>query len=384
MRWLYVGCLAAALLMGCGKKPAGPDALGPVEVSIIKVTRQDAPVSYEFVGQTQSAAQVQIVARVSGFLDERVYKEGSLVKAGDVMFRQDPKPFKATLDAALGALAAQEARWQVAKDNLARIQPLVALNALAQKDLDDAVGQEKAAAAAVQIAKANVEQAELNLGYTVIKTPVSGASSFSHVNVGSYVDATNSLLTYVSPLDPIYVNFSISENDMLRYRTEQVNDQVRMPPNDDFEVQLILANGATFDQRGRITFANADFNQQTGTFLLRATLPNPKGTLRPGQFVRVRVLGAVRPNAILVPQASVLQGANGHFVVVVGQDNKAEIRPVQVGPWQADDWFITHGLDTGDVVVVDGVARLSPGMPVKIVPSKSTPVPAATPAPTAS
>ncbi len=376
MRWLYLGCLAAALLMGCGKKPAGSDAPGPVEVSTIKVTRQDAPVSYEFVGQTQSSAQVQIVARVSGFLDERVYKEGSLVKAGDVMFRQDPKPFQATLDAARGALAAQEARWQVAKDNLARIQPLVALNALAQKDLDDAVGQEKAAAAAVQIAKANVEQAELNLGYTTIKTPVSGASSYSQVNIGSYVDAKNSLLTYVSPLDPIYVNFSISENDMLRYRTEQANGQVRMPPNDDFEVQLILANGATFDQRGRITFANADFNQQTGTFLLRATLPNPKGMLRPGQFVRVRVLGAVRPNAILVPQASVLQGANGHFVVVVGPDNKAEIRPVQVGPWQSDDWFITHGLDTGDVVVVDGVARLSPGMPVKVVPAKPAPAPA--------
>ncbi len=169
MRWLYFGCLSAVLLMGCGKKPAGPDALGPVEVSTVKVTRQDAPVSYEFVGQTQSSAQVQIVARVDGFLDERVYKEGSVVKAGDVMFRQDPKPFQATLDSARAALALQQARWEVARDNLARVQPLVQLNALAQKDLDDAVGMERSGAAAVEMAKADVERAELNLGYTTIQ-----------------------------------------------------------------------------------------------------------------------------------------------------------------------------------------------------------------------
>jgi len=367
MRWLILGCVGAPLLVGCGDKTPEPGSSGPIEVSVLKVQRQDAPVGYEFVGQTQSAAQVQIVARVNGFLDERVYTEGSLVEAGDVMFRQDPKPFQATLDSARAALAAQEARWQVARDNLARVQPLVELNALAQKDLDDAVGQEKAAAAAVQMAKADVQQAELNLGYTVIKTPVAGASSYSQVNVGAYVDATNSLLTYVAPLDPIYVNFSVSENDMLSYRSEQSAGTVRMPPNDDFEVELILSDGSVFDRKGRITFRNADFNQQTGTFLLRATLPNPGGVLRPGQFVRVRVIGAIRPNAILVPQQAVLQGAHGHFVVLVDKDNKAMIRPVQVGPWQGNDWFITHGLDNGDVVVVDGVARLAPGVPVKIV-----------------
>ncbi len=377
MRWFVLGCVSAVLLVACGKKPAGPEAAQPIEVSIVTVTRQDAPVSYEFVGQTQSSAQVQIVARVAGFLDAQVYTEGSLVKAGDVLFRQDPKPFQATLASAKGALSAQQARWQVAKDNLARVQPLVALNALAQKDLDDAVGQEKAAAAAVEMAKADVEQAELNLGYTTIRTPVAGASSYARVNVGSYIDVQNSLLTEVSPLDPIYVNFSISENEMLRRQVQQTSGEVKLPPQDEYDVEVILADGSTYSRHGRITFANADFNQQTGTFLVRATLPNPDSLLRPGQFVRVRVLGAVRPNAIQIPQQAVLQGAQGHFVVLVDKDDKALMRPVEVGPWHGDDWFITHGLEAGDRVVVDGVARLTPGAPVRIVPSAAPPATAA-------
>jgi len=367
MRWIHVGLVAVALLAGCGKKAPVPEGLAPVDVTVVKVTAQNAPVTYEYVGQTESANQVQIVARVAGFLDEQVYTEGSMVKAGEVMFRQDAKPFQAQVDAAKGALAAQQARWEVAKDNLARIQPLVALNALAQKDLDDATGQEKAGAAAVEIAKANLEQAQLNLGYTTIRSPVAGVSSYARVNVGSYLDQQNSLLTYVSPLDPMYVNFSISENDMLALRAAQASGQLQMPSDNNFEVEVVLSNGTIFNQKGRITFADADFNPQTGTFLVRATLPNPNGVLRPGQFVRARVMGAVRPNAVAVPQASVLQGAQGHFVVVVDNNNKAQIRPVQVGPWYGQLWFITSGLEAGDTVVVDGVARLSPGMPVKIV-----------------
>jgi len=167
----------------------------------------------------------------------------------------------------------------------------------------------------------------------------------------------------------MYVNFSISENDLLRQRAARATGELQMPSDDKFKVEVVLANGTTFNQEGRITFADADFNQETGTFLVRATLPNPDGVLRPGQFVRVRVLGAVRPNAIAVPQQSVLQGAQGHFVILVDKDNKAQMRPVSVGPWYGDDWFITKGLEAGDTVVVDGVARLSPGAAVKIVPS---------------
>jgi len=365
------------LLSGCGKEAPPPAARGPVEVTVQKIVPANVPVSFEYVGQTQSSRQVQIMARVAGFLDRRVYTEGSLVKAGQLMFVQDPKPFQASLDAARGALGQQQARLQTAQDNLNRVKPLVALNALSQKDLDDATGAFQAAKAAVDTAKANVFQAELNLGYTRIATPVTGLSSYAKVQDGAYVSAENSLLTYVEQVDPIYVNFSISENDLLRVRTDAAAGRLRVPAREDYEVRVVLADGSAFPGVGRITFSNADFNQKTGTYLVRASLPNPAAVLRPGQFVRVQVNGAVRPNAIVVPQQAVLQGAKGHFVVVVDKEGKAEIRPVQVGSWVGQDWFIDSGLNAGDVVVVDGMVRLAPGVPVKAVEAK----PAATAAP---
>jgi membrane fusion protein (multidrug efflux system) len=365
MRGYVIGLMALCLLSGCDSDTSESEAK-PVQVSTVRVSPKDTPVSFEFVGQTESSSQVQIVARVSGFLDAMVYTEGSMVKAGDVLFQQDPKPFRAALSAAKGALAAQQARLQVARDNLARVQPLVALNALAQKDLDDAIGMEQGAAAAVEIAKADVEQAELNLGYTTIRSPVSGASSYARVNVGSYLNAQNSLLTYVSPLDPMYVNFSLSENEKLQFDAEQKTGRLKPPPADEYKVDVILADDTTFAKQGRITFADADFDQDTGTYRLRATFPNPDSSLRPGQFVRVRVIGAVRPNAILVPQKAVLQGAQGHFVIIVDNEKKAQIRPVQVGTWNGSDWFINTGLAAGDAVVVEGLALLSPGTPVTV------------------
>jgi len=369
MRWLLTSVIAIGLLAGCGKKEgaSSPEARPPAEVTVIKVTPRDTAVGFEYVGQTESSRQVEIVARVNGFLEKRVYQEGSLVRAGQVMFRQDPKPFQAALDSAKAALAQQDARLQVARSNLERVKPLAARNALSQKDLDNAIGQDQSAAAAVESAKADVDQAQLNLGYTTIFTPVTGLSSYARVNDGSYIQPSNSLLTYVQQVDPIYVNFSVSENDMLRVRNEERSGQLRMPKKDAYEVQIQLGDGSVYPQRGLITFADADFNQQTGTFLIRATVKNPDAALRPGQFVRVRVEGFVRPNAILVPQRAVLQGAQGQFVWIVDKDNKVEPRPVEVGSWQGDDWFITRGIAAGDVVVVDGVLRLGPGAPVKVV-----------------
>ncbi len=367
MRSFLVTLAACALLAGCGKQEATPESRPPTDVSVIHIVPRDTPVSYEYVGQTQSSRQVQIVARVEGFLQKRVYTEGRLVKAGQVMFQQDPKPFQASFNAAQGAFAEQQARLQTARDDLARVKPLVARNALSKKDLDDATGREQAAAAAVDVARANLDQARLNLGYTTIVTPVTGLSSYARVQEGAYLNAANSLLTYVEQVDPMWVNFNVSENDILGFRADAAAGRLRLPQNDQYQVEIVLANGSVYPEKGRITFANADFNQKTGTFLIRATLPNPAGELRPGQFVRVLIFGPVRPNAILVPQQAVLQGARGHFVVIVDKESKAEMRGVEVGPWQGDQWFITAGLEAGDTVVVDGMVRLSPGAPVKIV-----------------
>jgi membrane fusion protein (multidrug efflux system) len=367
MRCIVIGVTTSILLAGCGRHGTPPEGSQPAEVTVIVVSPRTTPVTFEYVGQTESSHEVQIVARVNGFLEKRVYTEGSLVKAGQVMFLQDSRPFQATFDAYSGALAEQQARLQVANDNLAQVKPLAALNALSQKDLNDATGQQEAAAAAVQTAKANVQQAHLNLSYTTITTPVTGFSSYARVQEGQYVTGQSNLLTYVEEVDPIWVNFSLSEDDLLNFRTQQASGQLEMPKESSFEVEVVLANGSVFPAKGRITFANANYNQQTGTFLLRATFPNPDGTLRPGQFVRTRVSGAMRPNAIVVPQTAVLQGAQGHFVVIVDKESKAQMRPVEVGPWDGANWFITHGLVAGDKVVTEGVMRLSPGAPVKIV-----------------
>ena len=355
----------AILLGGCGKPE--PPAPPPPEVKVVKVEPRDTPVTFEFVGNTISSQQVEVRARVDGFLDERLYIEGSLVKAGQVMFQMDPKPFEAQLDAAKGALAEQKARLWTAQANLKRIKPLAAANAVSKKDLDDATGRVNSAAAAVEMARAEVDTAQLNLGYTTISAPVTGVSSYARIQNGAYINQLSGPLTYVAQLDPIWVDFSISEDEMLRLREQRKSDLLQWPENNAFEVDIVLADGSIFPNTGRIFFRDANYSAQTGTFLLRATFENPEGTLRPGQFVRVRVKGMTRPHAILVPQTAVLQGAGGFFVWIVDKDGKAQTRPVEVGDWQGDNWFINKGLTAGDRVISDGIIRLATGVPVRIV-----------------
>ncbi|CAD6563500.1 Multidrug efflux pump subunit AcrA [Paraburkholderia sabiae] len=230
--------------------------------------------------------------------------------------------------------------------------------------------------------------AELNLSYCTIRSPLKGLSSFARVQDGSYVTPTQSgLLTYVYQLDPMWVNFSISENELLRYREQITKGLLRFPPDNKFDVTVIQADGSIYPEKGRIDFTNPAFSQQTGTFLVRATFSNPNGTLRPGQFVRAKVSGAVRPNAILVPQRAVLQGAKSHFVWVLDQDSKPHQRVIDVGDWHGDDWFVNEGLKAGERVVVDGAIRVSSDAQIKVVsaPPGGTPAaPASAPAASAS
>ncbi|MGV2289973.1 efflux RND transporter periplasmic adaptor subunit [Trinickia sp. YCB016] len=364
--WLAVAA-ALSLLGGC-KKPSGPPALGAPEVTVMTVVARDTPVDFEFTAQTQSSREVEIRARVDGFLDKRTFTEGQTVKTGQTMFLMDPKPFEAALQTAKGELAQQQARLTVTKQNLARVRPLAAQNALSQKDLDDAIGNEQEAAAAVISAQGQVQSAELNLSYTTIKSPLNGLASYARQQDGSYVTATaTGLLTYVYQLDPMWVNFSISENELLRYQEQIRAGKLRFPPNSEFVVTVVLADGTEFPQQGTISFANPAFNTETGTFLVRAVLGNPNGVLRPGQFVSARVAGASRPNAILIPQRAVLQGAKSHFVWVVDGESKAHQRVVEVGDWNGDNWFITDGLKSGERIVVDGAIRVAPDVALKIV-----------------
>ena len=368
--------LIAGLVWGCGKDQKGAVQRPPAEVTALTITPKDTPVVFEWVGQTESSHMVEIRARVEGFLEKRVYEEGSLVKAGQVLFRIDPRNFQAALQQAKGELAQQEARWATAKANLARIKPLAEQNAVSKKDLDDATGQEQAAAAAVLAAQGKVREAELNLSYTVITSPVTGLSSQAKKQEGTYISASDSLLTYVAKMNPMWVTFSLSENEYLQSLDEIKKGTLRFPPHDSFAVELVLADGSTYPQRGRLIFADPSFSKETGTFLIKASMENPKGILKPGQFVRVRLIGAVRPHAIVVPRRAVFEGAKGQFVWCVDKDGHAEVRHVTVGEWHDDDIFVTSGLAAGDRVIVDGVMMLAQGMPVKAV-DKKTPTAAA-------
>jgi membrane fusion protein (multidrug efflux system) len=357
--------LCALALAACGREPPKPPEKAPIDVTVLTVQRADVPVTAVYVAQTQSVQAVNIQARVSGWLDKRTYVEGSVVKTGQVMFQMDPKPFQAQVDAAKAALERQKAAATVAKQNLDRTKPLAAQNALSQKDLDDATGQFEQTQAAVQQAQAQLETTQLNLSYTTIRAPVDGVSSYALVADGTYLSPSNAQLTTVSVLTPMWINFSISENEMERIRNDVRAGSLKMPEGGKFVVEVEMVDGNLFPYTGAITFADPSYNPTTGTFLLRATVNNPAGVLRPNQYVRVRLTGAIRPDAIVVPQRAVQQGAKGHFVWVVNGQNKAELRPVVVGEWKGEGWLIGEGLDTGDKVVVDGGVRLSAGADVK-------------------
>jgi membrane fusion protein (multidrug efflux system) len=359
----------AAFAAGCSKEAPPPQRPVP-EVTVATVAPREIPYTMNFVAQTESSRQVDIVARVSGFLDRIAYQEGELVKEGQLLFQLDPKPFEAQLEAARGELQAQQARFTTAGANLGRVKPLAQQNALSQADLDKAQGEFDSAKAAVFAASAKVKEAELNLGYATIRSPVTGLASRALQRQGAYVNSLSETakLTYVAAVDPIWVTFSVSQNQVARNREEADKGLILRPKNEDYQVDIVLPDGKPFPQKGRINFADPSFSQDTGSFMVRAVLPNPKRELRPGMFVTAYVRGAVRPNAVVIPQLAVQQGSNGHLVYVIKQDGTAEVRPVLVGDYYGDkEIVIPNGLQAGDRVVVDGVLRVVPGEPVKIV-----------------
>ena len=363
---------AAAATIGCSEKAPPAERPAP-EVTVTAVTAQTIPNVVTFVAQTESSRQVDIVARVSGYLDKIAYREGELVQEGQLLFQLDRKPFLAQLEAAQGELRSQQARFATAKANLGRIKPLVAQDAVSRADLDKAQGEYDSAAASVFAAQAKVKEQELNLGYTSIESPVTGVASRSLQRQGAYINAMadNAKLTYVAALDPMWVNFSVSQNQMARLRNELSAGRVKMPQGEALQVALVLSDGSTYPEKGRINFTDPSFSQDTGAFLVRAEIANRDRILRPGMFVNARVEGIMRPDAIVIPQLAVQQGAKGHLVYVIKPDNVAELRPVVVGDYYGDkDIVIVEGLKAGERVVTDGVLNVVPGKPVQLAPAK--------------
>lgn len=361
-------CATPLFFCGCGKAKKAETPVTPPSVTVITLQPKDVPVSFEKIAQTQSSQLVNIQARVSGFLDRRCYTEGAIVKKQQLLFQIDPKPFQVQVAKARAAVASQEALLESARQDLNRVKPLAQVNAVSKKDLDDAVSKYQSGRAQLEQTKAQLESARLDLSYTTIASPVAGISSAAQQTVGTYISPQNSLLTTVAVLSPMWVNFSMSENEILRYRQELVKGTIKAPPGENYLVEVILDDGSLFPHSGRITFASPAYNPQTGTFLIRASLNNPEGSLRPNQFVRVRLKGAIRPRALLLPQRAVQQGAKGHFVWIVDKNNRVEQRPVAVGAWEGDEWFISEGVKGGERVVVDGGMALRPGIQVTAKP----------------
>ena len=365
---------AAAALAGCspsgGQEKGGHGGPGggmpPAEVTVQTVAPQPLPVTFEYVGQTVGSREVEVRARVTGILLKRNFVEGTAVKKGQSLYNIDPAPFEAVVARAEADVAAAEARLDQAARNAARMRPLYADKAVSQKEFDDAVSTEAIGVADTKAAKARLAEARLNLGYTKVESPLSGLASRSARSEGTLVSGPDVLLTTVVQIDPIWVQFGIPDNEQARLRKEVEAGRLKLPANGSFEVAVQLADGTDFPRTGRLNFYDVRISPSTGTQDARAELPNPDGALRPGQFVRVILKGATRPNAVKVPQRAVLEGPQGKFVYVVNDKSQAEARPIEAGEWAGDSWVITSGLKPGERVILDGVLKLGPGAPVKV------------------
>src|SRR5881296_3098288 len=351
----WLGAVAGVLLLAGAvaarsRTPAAPGAPPPPEVTVITVAPQTVAAQYEYVGQAEASRRVEVRSQVTGVIVARPYTEGTDVAQGTLLFRIDPTTYEA-------AYRSAQARLANAQRTLARLKPLLAARAVAQKDVDDAQTD-------VDQAQAAFDQAKKDYDDTFVRAEVAGRAGRALLELGGRVTGPGDLLTTVEQVDPIYVNFSPSDQDILRWRRDAATGQLLMPRS--MSVQVVLADGTVLSEPGKLNFVDLALQPETGTQQLRAVLPNPKHVLLPGQFVRVRLLGLKIPNAIMVPQRAVQQGLSGAFVYVVA-DAKVAVRNVVATSWDAGSWLIAEGLQTGDRVIVDGVQTAAPGAPVKAV-----------------
>ena len=371
------------VITGCGEeqpKGGGMPAFPPAEVTTMTVRPTSYPVSFEYVGQAIGSKDAEVRARVTGIVEQRLYQEGAVVKAGQPLFQIDPKPYQAQLASADAEIARAQAEKARAEREVGRLRPLAERKAIGQKEADDAQSQAEFAAAAIKSAEAKATEARLNLAYTRVTAPITGITGRAQQSEGSIANANQTLLTTISQIDPIWIGFSVSENERLKLERSRAEGKLTLPNGAGYQVELKLADGSRFPRTGRINFTDTRINPQTGTSELRATVGNADGALKPGQFVRVVLKGAERPDAIAVPQIAVMEGPQGKFVYVAGKNEKgmdvATPRPVVAGDWTSVEgsnlWIIDSGLKAGDVVIIDGVARLMPGAPIKLAGAPGT------------
>jgi membrane fusion protein (multidrug efflux system) len=354
--------LLATAAVGCGKKeaPAPP----PPDVKVATVLQKDVPIYVEAIGQTRGSTEIDVRARVEGFIQTIDFKEGNPVRKGQLLYTIDPSQFQAAVAQAKGSLAEAEAQLARARQDVVRYEPLVAKNAISRQEYETAVVVQRAAEAAVEAARAQAQSAEINLGYTKVIAPESGLAGKTEVYPGTLVGRGQStLLTHISQIGTIHVRFTIPERDYLYYARRAQQPGAAQPKQLPFE--LVLADGSVHPEKGRLVFVDRNVDAATGTILMEAAFPNPGAIIRPGQYARVRAAVDLKQGAILVPQRAVSELQGIYNVAVVGADDTVEIRMATPAQRIGNLWVIDAGLKAGDRVVVEGVQKVRSGVKVK-------------------
>lgn len=364
--------LALTTILGACGGPE-PPTMPPMEVAVIDVQPRDIPIYFDMIGQTRGSVDIPIRARVDGVLEEIHFLEGRPVEKGQLLYVIDPAPYQSKVVEAQGRLAEAQTQLAKATSDLERIRPLAEIDAVSQQDLDGAVAQYEAARASKQSAQAQVEQAEIQRGYTRIRSPIDGLIGITEAKVGEYVgrDPNPVVLNFVSQIDPIRVRFSINEREYLKFR-RQFAESIREKDVDKPDrptLQLILADGSIHDHPGGIVTSDAAIDPTTGTLTLEADFPNPDRIVLAGQFARVRGVAEERTGALVVPQRAVMEIQGLYQLAVVGDDGMVEIRQVEMGPRVDDEWIVNSGLQTGERVALEGLQRLRPGAKVVAKPA---------------
>ncbi len=363
---------AACVLIALGSCSGGnkhassqPAEAPPPDVVVAPVVQKTVPIYGEFVGQTQAVNTVDIRSQVTGFLQKIAFREGSVVSKGELLFVIDPRPFQAALAATKATLAQDQAVLEKANRDLQMYGPALQKHAISVQQYNTAVAAEKEAAANVKVAEANVATAQLNLAYTQIRAPIRGGIGVAQVRIGDLIQAGTTLMDTIYSINPMWVNFSVSEASYLAYRERVEQEHGKVPPSP--AIQLILANGITYPYPGTINMVAPQVNATTGTLAIRASFPNPQGLLKAGLFVRVHFVMREEQNALLIPQTAVQQLQGTTSVFIVGPDNKVRFQSISVGPTVDHLQVATSGLQAGERVIVQGTQKVRPGMTVRPV-----------------
>jgi membrane fusion protein (multidrug efflux system) len=351
---------------GCSGQPSAPPPVTP-DVAVSPVVQKDVPLYGEWIGTLDGYVNAEIRPQVSGYLVKQTYQDGDAVRKGAVLFEINPRPFQAALDQAKGKLAQAEAQLGKAKIDVERDTPLAKAKAIPQRQLDDDIQALLGSEAAVAAARAAVEEAQINLGFTKVTSLVDGIAGIAQMQVGSFV-GQSSLLTTVSQVDPIKAYFTVSEQEYLAFNRRFPSDASRAAEEERLQLELILADGTTYPQKGKFYFADRQVNQGTGTIRIAGLFANPGNVLRPGQYGRIRTATNLAKGALLVPQRAVTELQGSHQLAVVDGDNKVDIRTVKVGEQVGALWIIADGLKPGERVIAEGADKVRTGMQVNPMP----------------